>query len=98
MTDKKVEEKADEKVEKKVEKKIEKKVGTQEKNPLHGLTLKFILETLHKKYGWDGLVEEIPVNCFNENQSINSSLKFLRTHPWARKKVERLYLNTIDDK
>ncbi|MCK5684084.1 DUF2132 domain-containing protein [bacterium] len=60
--------------------------------PLHGITLKTILESLVKFYGWDKLGELINVRCFLYDPSINSSLKFLRKTPWAREKVERLYL------
>lgn len=65
----------------------------QANNPLHGLTLEFILTKLLDYYGWDGLAERIPVNCFINDPSIKSSLKFLRKTPWARAKVESLFLN-----
>lgn len=65
----------------------------QANNPLHGLTLEFIVTQLVDYYGWDGLAERIPVNCFMNEPSIKSSLKFLRKTPWARTKVENLYLN-----
>ena len=61
-------------------------------NPLHGITLEAIVTTLFEHYGWDGLAERIPVNCFINDPSIKSSLKFLRKTPWARDKVEALYL------
>jgi uncharacterized protein (DUF2132 family) len=64
----------------------------QKNNPLHGKTLQMIVEELHQKYGWDGLAQEIKINCFYENPSVKSSLTFLRKTPWARKKVEELYL------
>jgi uncharacterized protein (DUF2132 family) len=64
---------------------------------LHGITLKAILEYLVKKYGWEELGSSIRINCFNDNPSINSSLKFLRKTEWARKKVEDLYVWTIDN-
>lgn len=64
-----------------------------EKDPLHGITLKAILEQLLETYGWEGLDERLRMNCFHENPSINSSLKFLRKTPWARKKVEELYIS-----
>ena len=64
----------------------------QPRNPLHGLTLEAILTTLVNHYGWDGLGERIPVRCFNIDPSITSSLRFLRKTPWAREKVEGLYL------
>ena len=65
-------------------------------DPLHGITLKAILEYLVDKYGWEELGYTIRINCFIDNPSINSSLKFLRKTEWARKKVEELYINTID--
>ena len=64
-------------------------------NPLHGLTLKTILEQLIDFYGFDTLGEMINVNCFTDNPSLKSSLTFLRKTDWARKKVEELYLKTI---
>jgi len=67
----------------------------QPNNPLHGITLKAMLNFLVEKYGWEGLNEEIRINCFYSNPSINSSLKFLRKTEWARKQVEELYLNSI---
>ncbi len=67
----------------------------QQNNPLHGLTLKTILESLVEKYGWEELGEKIRINCFYEDPSIKSSLKFLRRTPWARKKVEKLYLSDV---
>lgn len=71
-------------------------VATQKNNPLHGIPLKMILETLVDKYGWEELANRIKINCFKENPSINSSLVFLRTTPWARAKVEKLYLRSTD--
>ena len=62
-------------------------------DPLHGKTLQMILTHLVEMYGWEELGKIIPVNCFKTNPSINSSLKFLRKTPWARKKVEELYIN-----
>ena len=64
----------------------------QPRNPLHGLTLEAILTALVEHYGWPGLGERIPVRCFTSDPSITSSLKFLRKTPWAREKVEGLYL------
>lgn len=64
----------------------------QPRNPLHGLTLEAILTALVAHYGWPGLAERIPVRCFGVDPSISSSLKFLRKTPWARAKVEGLYL------
>ena len=67
----------------------------QPNNPLHGITLEMIVNQLVEQYGWAELGKRIPVKCFNENPSIKSSLKFLRQTPWARKKVEDLYLKSI---
>lgn len=67
----------------------------QPNNPLHGVKLAEILDFLVKEYGWDELGEEININCFQNNPTIKSSLKFLRTTPWARQKVEQLYLDSI---
>ena len=64
----------------------------QPRNPLHGLTLEAIVTALVAHYGWDGLAERIPVRCFASDPSVGSSLKFLRKTPWARDKVEGLYL------
>ena len=67
----------------------------QSNNPLHGKTLETILTELLHEYGWKGLHDRISVNCFKENPSVKSSLKFLRKTPWARAKVEVLYLNSF---
>ena len=67
----------------------------QPKDPLHGITLEMIVKQLVEQYGWAELGKRIPINCFKENPSIKSSLKFLRRTPWARKKVEDLYLGFI---
>jgi uncharacterized protein (DUF2132 family) len=67
------------------------------KDPLHGVTLKIIVERLVNKYGWKELGELIKINCFTDNPSINSSLKFLRKQEWARKKVEDLYVEAIEN-
>lgn len=64
----------------------------QPTDPLHGITLKAILETLVEHYGWEEMDKRIRINCFCINPSINSSLKFLRKTPWARAKVEELYI------
>jgi len=64
-------------------------------NPLHGKTLEMILGELVDFYGWEQLGHNISIRCFNENPSIQSSLKFLRKTPWARKEVEELYLKVI---
>lgn len=68
---------------------------SQPNNPLHGKTLEMIVTELVNRYGWEELGELIPINCFNNNPSIKSSLTFLRKTPWARKKVEDLYLITF---
>lgn len=67
----------------------------QKNNPLHGLTLEKIVTDLQTHYGWEQLGSIIKIDCFNSNPSIKSSLKFLRRMPWARKKVEDLYLDTF---
>ena len=61
---------------------------------LHGITLESLLTQLVEHYGWDGLAKRIDINCFMSDPSIKSSLKFLRKTPWARTKVEELYLAT----
>ena len=68
---------------------------SQPNNPLHGKTLEAILVYIVRFYGWEEFGKRIPINCFRKDPSINSSLKFLRRTPWARKKVEELYLETI---
>ena len=70
----------------------------QKNNPLHGVTLKVVLETLVDYYGWEKLGKHVKINCFISNPSMNSSLKFLRKTDWARKKVEDLYLEVMDRK
>lgn len=70
---------------------------TQHSNPLHGLTLEAILKALVAHFGWAELGERIPVRCFTSDPSITSSLKFLRKTPWAREKVEGLYLFMLRD-
>ena len=67
----------------------------QKNNPLHGVKLEQIVTDLQDKYGWEHLAYLIPINCFISDPSIKSSLKFLRRTPWARKKVEDLYLDRI---
>ncbi len=68
------------------------KIRTQD--PLHGLTLKAIVTQLVEEYGWQELGSRINIKCFTNDPSISSSLKFLRKTPWAREKVEALYLST----
>ncbi|MFN5987385.1 MAG: VF530 family DNA-binding protein [Chitinophagaceae bacterium] len=65
------------------------------KDPLHGKTLEYIVTALVNHFGWETLGQHVRINCFNNNPSINSSLKFLRKTPWARKKVEDLYIRMI---
>ncbi len=65
---------------------------SQQNNPLHGKTLEMILSSLVEHLGWEKLGEKIDINCFQNDPSIKSSLKFLRKTPWAREKVEGLYL------
>lgn len=67
----------------------------QKNNPLHGLTLETILIELVEKFGWDELGDRITIRCFQINPTIKSSLTFLRKTPWARKKVEDLYLESL---
>jgi uncharacterized protein (DUF2132 family) len=66
--------------------------SAQPRNPLHGLTLEAMLTALVDHYGWAGLAQRIALRCFSIDPSIASSLKFLRRTPWAREKVESLYL------
>ncbi len=68
---------------------------TQPKNPLHGVTLEMILTDLVEHYGWEELGKTINIKCFNHEPGIKSSLKFLRKTPWAREKVEGLYLRNL---
>ena len=70
-------------------------VEAQKNNPLHGKKLADILEALVSEYGWEELGYRIDIRCFNYDPSIKSSLKFLRTTPWAREKVEKLYERTM---
>lgn len=67
----------------------------QPNNPLHGIKLADVLEYLVERYGWEKLGLKININCFKSDPSIKSSLTFLRKTPWAREKVERLYLRSI---
>ena len=69
--------------------------GEQPKNPLHGVTLESVIVKLVDHYGWDELANRISINCFNNDPSVKSSLQFLRKTPWARGKVERLYISTF---
>lgn len=67
----------------------------QPNNPLHGVKLVDIITFLVKKYGWKEMSLQVDINCFKKDPSIKSSLKFLRRTPWAREKVEQLYLQSI---
>jgi uncharacterized protein (DUF2132 family) len=67
------------------------------KDPLHGVTLEALLNTLVGKYGWAELAKRININCFKSDPSIKSSLKFLRRTPWARKEVEDLYIDSLHE-
>lgn len=67
----------------------------QPRNPLHGVTLEAMVIALSDYYGWEELGQRIPVRCFTHDPSVSSSLKFLRKTPWARDKVEGLYLYTL---
>lgn len=64
----------------------------QKNNPLHGFTLEQIVRELQQHFGWEELSQRIRINCFYENPSVSSSLKFLRKTPWARAKVEDLFV------
>jgi uncharacterized protein (DUF2132 family) len=70
-------------------------INEQPNNPLHGVTLEMILAHLTEQYGWEDLGRRIPIQCFRKDPSVKSSLKFLRRTPWARKKVEELYLHSL---
>ncbi len=65
----------------------------QSNDPLHGVTLETIVTNLVDHYGWDGLASRVNINCFKNDPSIKSSLKYLRKTPWARDKVEALYVS-----
>jgi uncharacterized protein (DUF2132 family) len=71
--------------------------SVQPRNPLHGMTLEAIVRALEAHYGWSELAVRIPVRCFTHEPSITSSLRFLRKTPWAREKVEGLYLLMLGD-
>lgn len=70
----------------------------QPNNPLHGIKLEQIINDLVDHYGWEYMGTMINIRCFKENPSVKSSLKFLRRTPWARTKVERMYLNMLAKK
>ena len=69
--------------------------NTQSNNPLHGVTLEAILTHLVEQYGWEDMGERINIRCFQLDPSIKSSLTFLRKTPWAREKVERMYVKSL---
>ena len=69
-------------------------MSEQPNNPLHGITLEQVVTRLVEHYGWEALGGEINIRCFNSDPSIKSSLKFLRKTPWARQKVEDLYITS----
>ncbi|TDQ14665.1 uncharacterized protein DUF2132 [Algoriphagus boseongensis] len=71
--------------------------NSQPNNPLHGVRLDAMLQQLIEFYGWKELGERIPIRCFTHNPSVGSSLKFLRQTPWARERVEGLYLKMLRD-
>ena len=67
----------------------------QPNNPLHGKKLETIIKELVENYGWEHMSHKVAIGCFSNNPSVGSSLKFLRRTPWARAKVEKLYIETI---
>ena len=71
-------------------------MSTQPNNPLHGVKLEQIINALVERYGWEYLGYNINIRCFTHDPSVNSSLKFLRRTPWARTKVENMYLNMLE--
>jgi uncharacterized protein (DUF2132 family) len=73
------------------------KMENKPKDPLHGKTLEMILKQLVYHFGWEELGSIIKIRCFNEDPSIKSSLTFLRKTEWARKKVEKLYIELLED-
>lgn len=73
----------------------EKTLENQPNNPLHGVKLKDMLELLEEVYGWEEMGRRVNIRCFTHNPSMGSSLKFLRRTPWARNKVERMYLDLM---
>jgi len=71
--------------------------GSQQNNPLHGVKLADMLEHLVAEYGWEKMGRQISIRCFTHDPSIKSSLKFLRTTPWARSKVEDMYVRSLQE-
>ncbi len=74
---------------------ISTKIKVANQDPLHGVTLQMILEELVKEMGWKKMAENVNINCFSNQPSITSSLRFLRRTPWARKEVEGLYIYMV---
>ncbi len=72
-------------------------IERQANNPLHGITLEQVVTRLVEHFGWDELGKRIDIRCFNNDPSVKSSLKFLRKTPWARKKVEDLFIGTLEE-
>lgn len=70
-------------------------MSSQPNNPLHGITLEQVITQLQAHYGWEALGQLISIRCFQADPSVKSSLKFLRKTPWAREKVEALYIGTF---
>lgn len=64
----------------------------RKKDPLHGVTLEMMIIALHEAYGWEGLNDRLKVNCFYSNPSVKSCLKFFRATPWARAKLEKIFI------
>lgn len=77
---------------------FQKNMANENKDPLHGVTLKMMLEALYEYYGWEFLALQINIRCFKYDPSIKSSLTFLRKTPWARAKVEEIYLKMLERK
>lgn len=69
----------------------------QSKDPLHGITLEALLNSLVARYGWSEMANRVAINCFKNDPSVKSSLKFLRRTPWARAEVEALYIASLDE-
>lgn len=73
-------------------------MSSQPNNPLHGIKLEQIITDLEVHYGWEYMGHQINIRCFTQDPSVKSSLKFLRRTPWARTKVERMYLNMLKNR
>lgn len=72
-------------------------MNRQPNNPLHGITLEMMVTRLSEHYGWEELAESVRIRCFANNPSVKSTLKFLRKTPWARERVENLYIDMIEN-